>query len=96
MKKRSKNPCARCAIRLCVQTAPEITGGVGITEIALELGRTEPAVYQQIEKMDLYGRKQNPQRQRNGKKPPECLCDRCMADPALCPLRIQCGVVKEK
>ena len=42
--------------------------GVGITEIALELGRTEPAVYQQIEKMDLYGRKQNPQRQRNGKK----------------------------
>lgn len=33
--------------------------GVGITEIALELGRTEPAVYQQIEKMDLYGRKQN-------------------------------------
>ena len=49
-----------------------------------------------IEKMDLYGRKQNPQRQRNGKKPPECLCDRCMADPALCPLRIQCGVVKEK
>lgn len=28
--------------------------GVGITEIALELGRTEPAVYQQIEKLDLY------------------------------------------
>ncbi len=24
--------------------------GIGITEIALELGRTEPAVYQQIEK----------------------------------------------
>ena len=40
---------------------------VGITEIALELGRTEPAVYQQFEKMVLYGRKQNPQRQRNGK-----------------------------
>ena len=30
--------------------------GVGITEIALELGQTEPAVYQQIEKLDLYGR----------------------------------------
>ncbi len=70
--------------------------GVGITEIALELGRTEPAVYQQIEKLDLYGRKQNPQRQRNGKKPPECLCDRCMADPALCPLRMQCSVAKER
>ena len=69
--------------------------GVGITEIALELGRTEPAVYQQIEKMDLYGRKQNPQRQRNGKKPPECLCGRCGNDPALCPLRKQCTAKKE-
>ncbi|MEQ2619465.1 relaxase/mobilization nuclease domain-containing protein [Hominicoprocola fusiformis] len=69
--------------------------GVGITEIALELGRTEPAVYQQIEKLDLYGRKQNPQRQRSGKKPPECLCDRCGNDPALCPLRKQCTAKKE-
>ena len=69
--------------------------GAGITEIALELGRTEPAVYQQIEKLDLYGRKQNPQRQRNGKKPPECLCDRCGNDPALCPLRKHCEQGKE-
>ena len=38
---------------------------------------------------------QNPQRQRNGKKPPECLCDRCMSDPALCPLRKQCTAKKE-
>lgn len=29
--------------------------GVGITEIALELGRTEPAVYQQIEKWTCTG-----------------------------------------
>ena len=64
-------------------------------EIALELGRTEPAVYQEIEKLDLYGRKQNPQRQRNGKKPPECLCGRCGNDPALCPLRKQCTAKKE-
>ena len=69
--------------------------GVGITEIALELGRTEPAVYQQIEKLDLYGRKQNPQRQRSGKKPPECLCDRCGNDPALYPLRKHCEQGKE-
>ena len=72
-----------------------VGSGVGITEIALELGRTEPAVYQQIEKLDLYGRKQNPQRQRNGKKPPECLCGRCGNDPALCLLREQCSVAKE-
>lgn len=70
--------------------------GVGITEIALELGRTEPAVYQQIEKLDLYGRKQNPQRQRNDKKPPECLCGRCGNDPTSCPLRMQCSVAKER
>ncbi len=69
--------------------------GVGITEIALELGRTEPAVYQQIEKMDLYGRKQNPQRQRNGKKPPDCLCGRCGNDPTSCPLLAQCEQGKE-
>ena len=29
--------------------------GIGITEIALELGRTEPAVYQQIEKWTCTG-----------------------------------------
>ena len=29
--------------------------GAGITEIALELGRTEPAVYQQIEKWTCMG-----------------------------------------
>ena len=63
--------------------------GIGITEIALELGRTEPAVYQRIEKMDLYGRKQNPQRQRNGKKLPDCLCGRCGNNPTSCPLRTQ-------
>ena len=62
-------------------------------EAARLLGISRSTLY---EKMDLYGRKQNPQRQRNGKKPPECLCDRCMADPALCPLRIQSGVVKER
>lgn len=69
--------------------------GVGITEIALELGRTEPAVYQQIEKLDLYGRKQNPQRQRSGKKPPDCLCGRCGNDSTSCPLLAHCEQGKE-
>ena len=34
--------------------------GVGISEIAIRLQRTEPAVIQQIEKMDLYQRKSYP------------------------------------
>ena len=38
--------------------------GFGITKIAYILCRTEPAVYQQIESMDLYNRKANPQRRR--------------------------------
>ena len=41
--------------------------GAGITEIALVLERSEPAVVQQIEKLDLYGRKQNPQRKRQNR-----------------------------
>ncbi len=51
--------------------------GVGITEIAVQLQRTEPAVFQQIEKMDLYGRKENPQRRRNSCKEAVCLCRDC-------------------
>lgn len=37
---------------------------VGITEMADLLQRMEPAVMQQIEKMDLYHRKDNPKRTR--------------------------------
>ena len=59
--------------------------GVGITESAVRLQRTEPAVGQQIEKMDLYQRKDNPKRRRNTFKEPECLCSTCPLDPAACP-----------
>lgn len=62
--------------------------GIGITEIAIRLQRTEPAVIQQIEKMDLYGRKSHPIRARKcslSSKAPACLCDDCQAAPTLCP-----------
>lgn len=61
--------------------------GVGITEMAVVLQRSETAIIQQIEKMNLYGRKLYPARQKNCTEPSKCLCDTCMADLALCPLR---------
>ena len=59
--------------------------GEGITAIALELQRSEPAIYQMIEKLDLYNRKNQPQRRKSAPKPPVCLCENCQLDPALCP-----------
>lgn len=64
--------------------------GVGITEISLQLQRTEPAVQQQIEKLDLYQRKENPKRQRFHREPSGGLCERCSCDPALCPRYEDC------
>ena len=61
--------------------------GVGITEIAMILQRSESAIMQQIEKQDLYDRKLYPTRQRNSPVLSKCLCEVCVADPALCPLR---------
>ena len=69
--------------------------GVGITDIAIQLQRTEPAVIQQIEKMDLYQRKENPKRQRSSKEPFNCLCERCSCDPALCPRYEACNNTQE-
>ena len=69
--------------------------GCGISEIAVALHRSEPAIMQQIEKLDLFDRKENPRRQRAARQL-NCLCGRCGNDPTSCPLRIQCGVVKEK
>lgn len=60
---------------------------VGITEMAVILQRSETAIMQQIEKQDLYDRKLYPTRQRNNSVPSKCLCEVCVADPALCPLR---------
>lgn len=59
--------------------------GYGISEIAIDVGRTEPAVMQQIEKMDLYQRAQNPKRHRAPPKAPVCLCSTCSLSPSLCP-----------
>ena len=63
--------------------------GEGITAIAIKLQRTEPAIMQQIEKMDLYRRKEAPARRKSAPKPPACLCDNCQLDRSLCP---RCGV----
>lgn len=59
--------------------------GTGISEMAVELQRTEPAVFQQIEKMDLYQRKENPRRQRFFDREPKCLCNNCQLDVRFCP-----------
>lgn len=61
--------------------------GVGITEIAVRLQRTEPAVIQQIEKQDLYQRSQYRQRRRSPKDRCGCLCGRCGLDPECCSYR---------
>ena len=61
--------------------------GVGITEIAVRLQRTEPAVIQQIEKQDLYQRSQYHQRQRSPREHCTCLCGRCGLAPECCPYR---------
>lgn len=59
--------------------------GIGISEIAIRLQRTEPAVAQQIEKMDLYDRKSNPKRRRSEAKPYNCFCSTCEVNPKNCP-----------
>jgi len=56
----------------------------GISEMALTLQRTEPAVLQQIEKLDLYGRKANPKRHKKPKKM-KCPCDTCPYTDSTCP-----------
>ena len=64
--------------------------GEGITAIAIKLQRSEPAIMQQIEKIDLYRRKEAPVRRKSDPKPPACLCDNCKLDPASCPHRGAC------
>ena len=54
--------------------------GVGITEIAITLQRTEPAVIQQIEKMNLYNRgKYIPKKKHIGSY--GCQCSSCPHGP---------------
>lgn len=68
--------------------------GCGISEIAVALHRSEPAIMQEIEKLDLYDRKANPRRQRTARQA-GCLCGRCGNDPTSCPLLAQCEQGKE-
>jgi hypothetical protein len=63
--------------------------------IAVALHRSEPAIMQEIEKLDLYDRKANPRRQRTARQA-GCLCGRCGNDPALCSFRGQCSAAKER
>jgi len=63
--------------------------GVGISDIALQLQRTEPAVQQQIEKLDLYRRKDRPQRRKQNKKRCE-YADNCPHTPETCPKFRKC------
>ena len=62
--------------------------GAGLTDIAIQLQRTEPAVFQQIEKLDLYQRKEHPSRRRNDPLPSSCLCDRCRIGVTSCSRRM--------
>ena len=68
--------------------------GMGITETALVLRRSEHAVVQQIEKQDLYERKTNPQR-RKTTKDHVCLCSSCRAPEGLCPRLQNCNACRE-
>lgn len=65
--------------------------GKGITAMALELQRTESAIIQQIEALDLFGRK----KKASTPKQPCCLCSNCKLDPALCPRQEACQNVLE-
>ena len=58
---------------------------VGISQIAIILQRSEPALMQQIEALDLYHRKANPKRHRHCKTP-TCKCKKCEVPAADCPL----------
>ena len=66
--------------------------GEGITAMALEFQRTESAIIQQIEAMDLYGRK----KKKVTPKHPRCLCTNCLLDSALCPHRERCPKLQEE
>lgn len=70
--------------------------GVGITEMAMELQRTEPAIIQQVEKMDLYQRKAAPIRKKSSFKQPQCLCSDCSLDPTLCPMNGRDSAIQEE
>lgn len=70
--------------------------GVDITEMASILQRTEPAIIQQIENMDLYERKKNPIRRKSHTKGPGCLCKKCVHCKTCQAVRERCPQFKEE
>jgi len=68
--------------------------GVSVTDLAIQLHRSEPAIMQQIEKQDLYGRKINPRRKKF-EKSHVCACSSCRAPEELCPLAKKCNACGE-
>ena len=69
--------------------------GYCISTISYNLQRSEAAICQQIEKQDLYRRKENPQRRSYTKNPCGCLCDTCSCDLSACPRYKTCETMKE-
>ena len=65
--------------------------GFDISEIALQLERSETAIIQQIEKLDLYNRTLVPKRKKRSKDD-SCHCGTCTADKKDCP---RCQADKE-
>lgn len=80
------NESERCELR------KKFDEGEGITAMALAFQRTESAIIQQIELMDLFGRKKKPATP----KEPHCLCANCKLDPALCPHRDRCPKLQDQ
>lgn len=62
--------------------------GVGITKIAITLQRTEPAVSQQIEKLNLYSRRKYKTKEKN-RTHTQCACSTCNVPAGQCPRRTE-------
>lgn len=60
--------------------------GIGVSQIAIELQRSELAVMQEIEKLDLYERKEHPKRHRRPRATKGFDCHYCNGDCDNCPI----------
>ena len=64
----------------------EFSDGTGISQIAVELQKSELAVMQEIEKLDLYERKDFPKRHRRPRASKGYDCHYCNGDCDNCPI----------
>lgn len=55
-------------------------GGIGLSEIALQLGRSEVAVCQQLMKMGLLSAQGKPRIRRPKEPRPQCFCPVCLVN----------------